>query len=248
MTNRQLTYKISHNYFLSQFTKQVEHIMKNKMLIAVLTVFSLFTIFSKPLSVRACSYCDTDDRKTLSVDKKIRTFYWQYYLDNISSAKKIFSNGELIEFKIKVTNTGTVNLRNIKVTEKLPPFLKLVFFPGSYNEVDNQIEWDIYELNPGHSQDFLIRAKIDQANEVYTTTKETNVVIASVDGITDKDDAIYYIRNGACSEGNCTSTTKGEYSTVVLPQTGSMSLVLETIGAIGVGISGLALRKKIRGY
>jgi uncharacterized repeat protein (TIGR01451 family) len=219
--------------------KQVEH-MKNKLLIAVLTVFSLIT-FLNPIKVKADSYSDTDNRKTLSIDKKIRTLGWDYYLDNISSSTKIFRNGEIIEFKVKITNTGTTNMRNIRVTDNLPPFLKLIFFPGTYNSTDNKVEWTIDELNAGHSQDFLIRAKIDQANEVYNLTKETNVAIARVDELSEKDDAIYYIKEG-------TATTSGELATVVLPETGSMALVLETIGTIGVGISGLALRKKIRGY
>ena len=211
--------------------------MKNKILIAVLSVLLVGSIF-KPSAVKADSYSNNDNRKTLSIDKKIRSLNWNYYVDNISSAKKVFHNEEIVEFKIKVTNTGTTNMKNIKVTDKLPPFLKLVFFPGTFNSTDNKIEWTIDELNAGHSQEFLIRAKIDKANEVKTLTKETNVALATVDEINEKDDAIYYIKNGTASAE----------STVELPETGSIALVLETIGAIGAGISGLALRKKIRGY
>ena len=211
--------------------------MKNKILIAVLSVLLVGSAF-KPVMVKADSYSNNDNRKTLSIDKKIRSLNWNYYVDNISSAKKVFHNEEIVEFKIKVTNTGTTNMKNIKVTDKLPPFLKLVFFPGTFNSTDNKIEWTIDELNAGHSQEFLIRAKIDKANEVKTLTKETNVALATVDEINEKDDAIYYIKNGTASAE----------STVELPETGSIALVLETIGAIGAGISGLALRKKIRGY
>jgi len=211
--------------------------MKNKLLIAILAAISLFVVI-KPVSVMADSYSNNDNRKTLSIDKKIRSLNWNYYVDNISSAKKIFRNEEIVEFKIKVTNTGTTNMKNIKVTDKLPPFLKLIFFPGTYNSTDNKIEWTINELNAGNSQEFLVRAKIDKANEVNTLTKETNVALVSVDEINEKDDSIYYIKNGTASAE----------STVELPETGSIALVLETIGAIGVGISGLALRKKIRGF
>jgi LPXTG-motif cell wall-anchored protein len=129
-------------------------------------------------------------------------------------------------------------MRNIKVTDTLPPFLKLIFFPGTYNSTDNKIEWTIDELNAGNSQEFLIRAKIDKATEVTALTKETNVALASVDEINEKDDATYYI-----GKGNVATE-----SAVVLPETGSLALVFETIGVIGVGLSGLALRKKVRGY
>ena len=218
--------------------KQVEHMSKK--ILTSIAVFSLLGLtLLNPGLVRADSYSSDDNRKTLSVDKKIRSLEWSYYVDNVSNSRKIFYNGDIIEFKIKVTNTGTTNMRKIKVTDNLPPFLKVIFSPGNYNSTDNKVEWTIDELNAGHSQDFLIRAKIDQATEVRTVTKETNVVIASVDEINEKDDAIYYIKGVGVT---------GEYSTVVLPETGSLDLVFETIGAIGVGISGLALRKKIRGY
>ena len=212
--------------------------MKNKLLLTAVFGTLMLGSLLMPGMVRADSYSNNDNRKTLSIDKKIRSLNWNYYIDNISTNKKVFKNGELIEFKIKVTNTGTTNMKNIKVSDNLPPFLKLVFFPGTYNSTDNKIEWTIDVLDAGNSQEFLVRAKIDKASEVKTLAKETNVALASVDGINEKDDATYYIKNGTASAE----------STVELPETGSIALVLETVGAIGAGISGFALRKKIRGY
>ena len=212
--------------------------MKNKVLLTAVFGTLMLGSLLMPTMVKADSYSNQDNRKTLSVDKKIRSLNWSYFIDNISTNKKVFKNGELIEFKIKVTNTGTTNMRNIKVTDTLPPFLKLIFFPGTYNSTDNKIEWTIDELNAGNSQEFLIRAKIDKATELTALTKETNVALASVDEINEKDDATYYI-----GKGNVATE-----SAVVLPETGSLALVFETIGVIGVGLSGLALRKKVRGY
>lgn len=164
------------------------------------------------------------------------------YDDNISSSTKIFSNGELIEFFVKVTNSGDTNLKNIKVTDNLPPFLKLIFYPGTYNSTDNKLEWTIDELNAGHSQEFLIRAKIDKASEVKTLTKETNVAQVRVDELGARDDASYYILNKGTT---IVPDGKGE---IIIPETGNGALIIETIGVISVGLSGLALRKKIRGY
>ncbi|MCW1949725.1 MAG: DUF11 domain-containing protein [Candidatus Shapirobacteria bacterium] len=186
-----------------------------------------------PAKVKADSYSNEDNRKTLSIDKKLRSIHSSEYVDNISSSTKVFSQDDVVEFKIKVTNTGTTKMKNIKVVDELPPFLKLVFFPGTYNSTENKIEWTIDELDAGNSKDFLIRAKIDKAQEVKTLAKETNVAKASVDGINEKDDAIYYI---------------GTKSGVIVPETGSMDVIFQTIGVITAGISGLALRKKIRGF
>lgn len=220
--------------------KQVN--IKNIFLVSALSCFCGLQLFN-PSVVKAHSY-SSDDQKTVSLDKKIRSINDKRYFDNISSLSKTFTNGDLIEFYIKVTNTGDVNLKNIKVTDNLPPFLKLIFHPGKYNSTDNKIEWEIYELNPGHSQKFLIRAKIDQANYVKTLTKETNVASLWVDGIEARDDATYYI----LTKGTTAVLGKSDNNEIVVPVAGSSDLIFQTIGVIGIGLGGLTLRKKIRGY
>ena len=218
-------------------TKQVQH--KNKLFLTLFAVMVLAGSLALPVEVKADSYSNEDNRKTLSVDKKLRSIWDSEYVDNISSSTRVFAEDGVIEFKVKITNTGTTNMKNIKVTDQLPPFLSLIFFPGTYDSTNNKVTWTIDELNAGHSQEFLIRAKVDKSENVHTITKETNVVTASVDGINEKDDAIYYI-------GNVGSTTTDNQ--VIVPETGNASLILETIGVVTAGISGLALRKKIRGF
>ena len=213
----------------------------NKILLNVLMAGFLGLILINPAFVRADSYSN-DDQKTITIDRKLRSLADSKYVDNISSSTKIFSNGELIEFFVKVTNSGDTNLKNIKVTDNLPPFLKLIFYPGTYNSTDNKLEWTIDELNAGHSQEFLIRAKIDKANEVKTLTKETNVAQVRVDELGARDDASYYILNKGTT---IVPDGKGE---IIIPETGNGALIIETIGVISVGLSGLALRKKIRGF
>ncbi len=215
----------------------MKQVKQNKLLLTLAMAAIMAGSLVTPALVKADSYTSVDNRKTLSIDKKVRYIFSSDYVDNISSSTRVFSQGDVIEFKIKVTNTGTTNMRKIKVTDQLPPFLKLIFFPGSYNKTDNKIEWTIDELNAGHSQSFLIRAEIDQATEVKTLTKETNVALASVDNIHEKDDAIYYIGTASTSKGG----------QIIVPETGSM-LLIQTTGVVLSGLAGLALRKKVRGY
>jgi uncharacterized repeat protein (TIGR01451 family)/LPXTG-motif cell wall-anchored protein len=216
----------------------MKQVKQNNLLLALAMTAIMAGSLVSPALVKADSYTSVDNRKTLSIDKKVRDIFSANYVDNISSSTKVFTQGDIIEFKVKVTNTGTTNMRNIKVTDQLPPFLKLIFFPGSYNKTDNKIEWTIDELNAGHSQEFLIRAKIDQASEVKTLTKETNVALASVDNINEKDDAVYYIGTPTTSKGG----------QIIVPETGSTGLILQTGGVISLGLAGLILRKKVRGY
>ena len=194
-----------------------------------------------PILVEADSY-SSDDQKTISIDKKLRFVNDSKYVDNISSSVRTFKEGDLIEFFVEVTNSGDTNLKNITVTDNIPPFLKLIFYPGKYNSTDNKVEWTIDELNAGHSQKFLIRGRIDKATSVTTLTKETNVVNVRVDELGARDDATYYILNVGST---VISDGKGE---IIIPETGNGTLILETIGVISVGLSGLALRKRVRGY
>lgn len=220
--------------------KQINKNYSNVLMAVLLSGFFGVTLMN-PILVKADAYSN-NDQKTISIDKKLRFVNDPKYVDNISSAMRTFSNGDLVEFFVKVTNSGDVNLKNIKVTDNLPPFLKLIFYPGQYNPTDNKIEWVIDELNPGHSQKFLIRGRIDKASEVKTLTKETNIANVWVDGIEARDDATYYILNKVTTTVN---DGKGE---IIIPVTGSGDLILETIGVISVGLTGLAMRKKIRGF
>jgi uncharacterized repeat protein (TIGR01451 family) len=210
--------------------KQVEHkILSMVMVIAALAV--LFLSF-KPILARGESYSN-DNRKELSIDKQLRSVSDSKYVDNIASSTRVFYQNDLIEFKIRVENTGTGVLKNIKVTDNLPPFLTLIFFPGTYDKTNNKVDWTIDQLNAGDSQEFLIRAKIDNAKEVKTLTKETNVSTVRVDELGDKDDASYFIAAGGG---------------VSIPNTGDPSLLIKTGIVVTLGLTGFALRKKIRGY
>lgn len=207
--------------------KQVEHNIVPK----YMTIFALAGLFllAKPALVRAESYSN-DNRKEISIDKQLRSIDDKNFVDNIASSVRVFYQGDVIEFKVRVENTGNGVLKNIKVTDNLPPFLSLIFFPGTYDKTNNKIEWTIDELNGGHSQEFLIRAKIDNAKEVMTLTKETNDALVRVDELGDKDSASYFIGG------------------ISIPNTGTSELLIKTAIVISLGLGGFALRKIVRGY
>jgi len=208
--------------------KQVEH--KNIVFFLVSAVLTVLLSSLFPIKANAYSYSN-DSEKTISIDKKIRDLKSSEYQDNISASEKVFYENDSVEFKIIVKNTGDGVLKNIKVVDYLPPFLKLVFYPGNFDETNNKVEWTIGELNAGDSQEFLIRAKINNSKAVRTQTKETNVAQVCVDEICDKDDAIYYIGNG-----------------VSIPNTGSSDIILKTMIVLTLVGSGIAFRKYSRGY
>lgn len=210
--------------------KQVEH---NKSIMLFLILAAMAVLFSSLFSIKAqaTSYYSSDSEKTISIDKKVKAVKDKEYKDNLAASEKVFYETDLIEFKITVENTGDGVLKNIKVVDYLPPFLKLIFYPGTFDQKNNKVEWTIDQLDPGHSQDFLIRAKISDSKNVRTLTKETNAAQVCVDEICDKDDAIYYIGNG-----------------VAIPNTGNNDLIVKTIVILSLIGGGMSFRKYARGY
>jgi uncharacterized repeat protein (TIGR01451 family) len=212
--------------------KQVEHkILSVTMAIAAGVI--LFLSLTNPTLAGAESYSNNDNHKTISIDKKLRSIGDSNYVDNIASSTKVFYQDDIIEFQINVTNNGDSTLKNIQVTDDLPPFLKLIFFPGSYDSTNNKVNWTIDQLDAGNTQSFLVRAKIDQAKDVKTLTKETNVAEVKVDELGGRDDASYFIAAGGG---------------ISVPNTGDTSLPIKTGIVITLGLAGFLARKKIRGY
>jgi len=201
-----------------------------KKLTSILTALAILTLsLIKPFGIEA-QYSTTESKKEISVDKTIRSISDTQYFDNIGSNKKIFYENDVIEFKIKVENTGNQDLVNIKATDKLPKNLTLIFLPGTYNSNTGLIEWTIDRLSPGESKEYLVRAKITDTTEITSIISRTNNVKACADNTCDEDNASYFI-------GKPT-----------VPATGASDLIVKTVAIVTLVASGLALRKYARGF
>lgn len=174
-------------------------------------------------------YYSTENKKEISIDKKIRGINQSEYVDNITASNKIFFEKEIIEFQIQVENIGNETLNNIKVKDILPEHLGLIFHPGSFNGI-NQVEWTVDTLAPGENKKYLIRAKIQNISQINNLTKETNKAEVTVENLNDNDTASYFI-------GKPT-----------VPDTGASDIIIKTILVALVGTGGLYFRKLARGY
>lgn len=187
-----------------------------------------------PYNVGAQYYQQGETKKILSVDKKVRSIKDAAYENNIESSKRVFFEGDVLEFSIAIENTGNNALNNIKVTDNLPANLSLIFYPGVYEKNSNTITWTIDKLNTAEIKTFLIRAKVVDVKSLNisgsNTVKMTNFAEAKTDNISDKDDASYFV--GAST----------------IPKTGNSSLPIQTVIVISSCAAGFALRKFARGY
>lgn len=202
--------------------------MKNTILIftAVLAMASLIA----PAEAKAQYYSQSNGSYSVVVDKKISDVKSKEYYDNISSSKKLFVEGDEIDFQITVTNTGNKLLENLVLVDNLPNNLNLKYFPGT---VDNsKISYTIGNLDIGQTVTYNIRANIANVASSTAETKwsRTNRVCVSNNNASDCDNATYYIAGK------------------LLPNTGSESILVYTGLMVIIAGGSMVARKLIRGY
>lgn len=179
---------------------------------------------------QAFGYNDSDNTKTISIDKKVRSIDDSQYYDNIESSKKTFFEKDTIEFQIEVKNIGTEIVYNINIKDMLPKYLSLVFNPGKFDNDQDIVEWNIDKLEANESKTFLIRATINDSTKLNVTTKQTNKAEACGAGQCDNDTASYFI-------GKAT-----------VPATGASDIAVKTILVTLLAAGGFSLRKFVREY
>jgi uncharacterized repeat protein (TIGR01451 family) len=198
---------------------------------AILGLVLAFVPASKP--VFGQYYGGGVDTPSIVVDKKIRPIDSRTYFENIGSEQKVFTEGEQIEFKIVVENRGNTVLKDIKVKDILPDYLKTIVFPGKYISVDNSIETTIDSLEPGRSKEFIIVAKISDlpaSNYAGAKLQMTNRVKATSGNVSDTDEAKYFVEMKS------------------VPSTGAGGMVVNTLLAVTIISSAFGLRKIVRKY
>jgi uncharacterized repeat protein (TIGR01451 family) len=202
----------------------------------ILFSFGLITVLGavsalKPNKALAQYYSQGEVQNMITIDKKVRYVNSETFFDNISSSSRVFSDGDIVEFQIKVENTGSETLKNVKITDTLPGNINLIFFPGQYDKNTGKITWNIDVLEKNQNKQYYIRGRvvgIEGGDSRYE--KRTNTSEAQAENAYDKDTASYYIARKT------------------IPVTGAEDIGLATVVAVVAGLGALSLRKAARGY
>lgn len=206
----------------------MEHKILNFSLILGAIAILFLSLFNP---TRAFGYYNgTDSAQIISVDKKVRSIGDTQYYDNIEASKKTFYEKDVIEFQVKVENIRTEVIYNINVKDMLPKYLSLIFYPGTFNNDQYIVEWNIDKLNAGESKTYLIRARINDSTKLNVLTKQSNKAEACGAGKCDVDNASYFIGKA------------------IIPATGVSDIVLKTVLVASTAGLGFFFRKKARGY
>lgn len=114
----------------------------------------------------ADTYEEEEVPRQILVDKTIKNPITLEYLNNLDSSAVLFTADNLIDFKVRVKNTGDEELKNIEVKDTLPPYVIFQSGPGSYDSGSRTLTWKIDKLDPDQESTFDIRVKVVPASQL----------------------------------------------------------------------------------
>jgi uncharacterized repeat protein (TIGR01451 family) len=183
----------------------------------------------------------------ISINKSVQNPQNGIFVDNLTTNDPKFTPGQIINFKIVVTNTSDANISTVTVNDIFPNYLTYVSGNGSFNSGENTLTFNLNNLNGGKSQTFNVQAKVvDGANIPFA-----NGVVCVVnqafgrtsDGQTSQDNS------QLCISKTTVIKTKGGLPVmpapkiITTPPTGPEMLPL--LALIPTGIAGFILRRKV---
>ena len=136
------------------------------------------------------------------VDKTIKNPISGEWFDNLDSSLVVFSAQNIIDFKIKVKNTGDKKLSNINITEILPPYVDFLSGPGEYKSDSRELSWSIGELEAGGEQLYDLQLKVWEAEKLPQggTICVANRVEAEAEGQKDVDTSQFCLETRILAE------------------------------------------------
>ena len=189
----------------------------------------------------------TDYNPRLEVNKQIYNPDTKNYQDNIKKDDHTFEKSDRIYFKIKVKNTGDVEIKNINLVDQMPSILEYSSGDGDDNSDGTKVEFDDFDLKPGESETFEFSAKvkstgIDSENDVACVSNVAKAKGERKDNGEKEDDADYA---NFCVEMRKGRVLSSKERIARLPTTGFIDLNTVLVGSTSLGLIllGFGLRK-----
>lgn len=189
----------------------------------------------------------TSDNPRLEVNKEVYNPDKKKYQDNIKKDEHTFEKSDRIYFKIKVKNTGDIEIKNIDLVDNMPSILEYSKGDGDDSNDGTKVSFDDFDLKPGESETFEFSAKVKSTG---IDPDEDYVCVANVakakgerkDNGEKEDDADYA---NFCIEMRRGRVLSLKESITRLPTTGFIDLNTALIGSTSIGLIllGLGLRK-----
>ncbi len=168
---------------------------------------------------------------SFTIDKLIQTSNkGGEFVDNLTMNDPLFGVNQDVIFQIKVKNTGSKTINDMKIVDTLPAELTFTAGPGSYNSDAKTLTINVDSLEAGKEAVYFVSTKVTAA----TTNCPVNNVVATAGGISASDNS------GFCMN---TSTVIMEKPVInKVPATGPETSILFSLPALSA--AGFYLKKK----
>lgn len=214
--------------------------IKTFSLVAFALAFLMFSssVFAAGINPSCPSvYGATCPSGQLFVDKKVRNPQSGEFVESLSANDPTFLPDQEVGFRIEVKNTGSSDLDNIQVQDKLPDFVEFVSGPGNFDQNSKALNFSIDKLKAGEFKIFELKVKILSGKSLPAegVTCLTNFAQAQKDQQVVQDSSVFCVQTQILGEIK------------ELPKTGTKEAVLITLTSLGFLLISLILNKVKKG-
>ncbi len=208
------------------------------LLLSIMTTFLFSPILAFADQGTSCSsaYGQQCPSLQVSINKKVKNPQTGEFVDSLSASGPNFLAGQEVNFRVEIKNSGTVDIDNAMVEDRLPDFVDFVAGPGSFNQSTRMLSWTVEKLKPGDSKLFDIKVKIRSGKDLpdMGITCLSNFSKVQKDNMSAQDTASFCIQ------------TKILGGVTELPKTGVSDNMILFLSAVGLFATSAVLFKKFK--
>jgi uncharacterized repeat protein (TIGR01451 family) len=138
------------------------------------------------LKTTARVYNESDKDETDVVDNGVKHHHDSDNADvevtKDASTSEVFPGG-MIEYTVRVTNTGDMDLENLKVTDQLPIGVSVIDDGNADRNSGGRLEWTIDQLDQGDTWTVRYRVSVPQWTQPGTILRNDVRVLDEEDGV-----------------------------------------------------------------
>ncbi len=217
--------------------------MKKQILIAAALAF-IFAVVAAKTTFAECSgqygqYGGCPSSDSIMIDKTVGKANTNVeYVDNLSSSDTKFKAGQTVHFQLKVKNTSSNTIGNVRVEDHVPMYLDPVEGPGNYDAATRRIVFYIPELKANEEKVYTLKMQVWPQTSLnapeYTNICASNRADVAGGTANDSDSAQFCVEK----------TTTAPVAVTQVPATGAEDWILTLTASIAALGAGIMLKKK----
>lgn len=171
------------------------------MRIRFLVIFILFYFLPTAVFAQVNSSCPSIygakcPTGVLFIDKKVKNPQTGELVESLSANGPTFLPGQEVSFRVETKNSGSADMNNIQVQDKLPDFVDFISGPGNFDKNSKTLTWSIDKLKPGEFKLFDVKVRVKTQKDLPDLDLPcvTNFIQAQQDKNMAQDSSVFCIQ------------------------------------------------------